>query len=994
MYLSVAVSYEERLALLDLFNATNGNQWYNSTEWGSSDACGWFGVTCAYSNVISLNLTNNNLLGALPSSISALSNLQTLDLSRNSISGFLPSAISQLTSLLKLNLYQNQLEGTLPAISLSYCDLRQNLFCYQTYGCPSPCLCSSKFCGRVPESEIAILQEFKNATNGQAWGNSWNGSRVCYDTWKGISCQCDPLCETASVSSISLSSSGLVGTIPSSLGSLNHLTTLNLANNNLSGTIPTQLVQLRFGVLDLSSNQLSGTIPSNINTCKAQYISLSRNKITGTLPAFSSFLRQLYLDYNYLTGSIPLSFSQISVQTIILKNNSLSGSIPPLTSGSLCSLDLSEQSPQFYGGCPQIDSFFCMPPTGFCDLGTYSFECSPSVCGSDVLVSICKGSVNHCTCYQKGWTKNPITNLCESTCGDGIIVDNEECDDNNTLSGDGCSEYCIIESGWKCHRKLVNSSILGGSCATDCGDGILIPPYEECDDGNPYSNDGCTRDCKIQPGWTCTEPGYPCYGDCGDGVLVFSEECDDGNNVTDDGCTDDCKVMTGWICSVPGRPCLEFCGDGKITGSEVCDDYNVIPNDGCDTSCRLINPGWQCPSINATGKLYKFGGTCKEICGDGAVVGRESCDDANLINYDGCSSNCSIEVQYWCPPSGGACSLLSSLGDSNENKLLSIVLPIFIISILIIILVVFIGFRWYKSKIAREMEKIPAELKWFFDKNRILSEANWQKHEMYWFKELVETDIDYQKMKFLLQNHCDGELIMPYIKIVQSIYNPTLMENFLGQRNVLINRIKNDPLLFQDQGIEEDQSKRWIKQLFLKKVERCSWNAGAQVAILPVVHGTSLEIAQKILSTGFANLSSLDNGWYGKGIYFSSSSLYCLPYLLNKKHGALIISFILPGNPYPVTEDPEGPDSLLGKALISKYQSHYIIVNLNGKLAPPDSPPYFDEIVISQESQIMPLYLLQLSKNISPLIQKFQRETLQNDTQTPHNKENQLIITQ
>jgi hypothetical protein len=35
---------------------------------------------------------------------------------------------------------------------------------------------------------------------------------------------------------------------------------------------------------------------------------------------------------------------------------------------------------------------------------------------------------------------------------------------------------------------------------------------------------------------------------------------------------------------------------------------------------------------------------------------------------------------------------------------------------------------------------------------------------------------------------------------------------------------------------------------------------------------------RKICGTGFANLSSLDDGFYGKGIYFTTYALYALPY--------------------------------------------------------------------------------------------------------------------
>ncbi len=46
------------------------------------------------------------------------------------------------------------------------------------------------------------------------------------------------------------------------------------------------------------------------------------------------------------------------------------------------------------------------------------------------------------------------------------------------------------------------------------------------------------------------------------------------------------------------------------------------------------------------------------------------------------------------------------------------------------------------------------------------------------------------------------------------------------------------------------------------------------VHIMRAWHGTSMEVAKKILTTGFANLAVLDDGWFGKGMYFSTSPEY------------------------------------------------------------------------------------------------------------------------
>ncbi len=98
-------------------------------------------------------------------------------------------------------------------------------------------------------------------------------------------------------------------------------------------------------------------------------------------------------------------------------------------------------------------------------------------------------------------------------CGDGIVEDNEECDDGNTTDDDGCSATCTNE---------VTTPI--------CGDGIL-QAGEECDDDNTTNGDGCSATCTNE----VTTPV------CGDGILQAGEACDDGNTTNGDGCDSTCN---------------------------------------------------------------------------------------------------------------------------------------------------------------------------------------------------------------------------------------------------------------------------------------------------------------------------------------------------------------------------------------------------------------------------------------------------------------------
>jgi len=120
---------------------------------------------------------------------------------------------------------------------------------------------------------------------------------------------------------------------------------------------------------------------------------------------------------------------------------------------------------------------------------------------------------------------NAAATTCTSTCGDGVVVANEECDngkDNSDTAYGGCTTKCK----W----------------GPFCGDGIVNGP-EECDagkkNGTQYGSDGCT--------FACTQPHF-----CGDGHLDADrgEECDfgDKNGVpsSETGqptCTTDCRLL-------------------------------------------------------------------------------------------------------------------------------------------------------------------------------------------------------------------------------------------------------------------------------------------------------------------------------------------------------------------------------------------------------------------------------------------------------------------
>ena len=102
-------------ALVALYNATDGDNWGNNTNWGSDmPLSGWHGVTTdSDGRVRRLYLQDNQLSGEVPSELGNLSNLEWLWLQRNQLSG-VPSELGSLSNLQTLWLSGNQLTGEIP----------------------------------------------------------------------------------------------------------------------------------------------------------------------------------------------------------------------------------------------------------------------------------------------------------------------------------------------------------------------------------------------------------------------------------------------------------------------------------------------------------------------------------------------------------------------------------------------------------------------------------------------------------------------------------------------------------------------------------------------------------------------------------------------------------------------------------------------------------------------------------------------------------------
>ena len=153
------------------------------------------------------------------------------------------------------------------------------------------------------------------------------------------------------------------------------------------------------------------------------------------------------------------------------------------------------------------------------------------------------------------------------------------------------------------HTQRVQQSVPSVSFLSLCSAVLVSVAGCESESANPCQSVSCSSagECVVvngQPSCNCDlgyspEPSLACVPICGDGLVVEQEECDDGGELDGDGCTEDCRIEPGWTCVGATSHCDVRCGDGMVIGDETCDDGNTSPLDGCSNQCQ-VEPGWNC----------------------------------------------------------------------------------------------------------------------------------------------------------------------------------------------------------------------------------------------------------------------------------------------------------------------------------------------------------------------------------------------------------------
>ncbi|KAL8508182.1 hypothetical protein ACS0TY_018675 [Phlomoides rotata] len=274
-----------------------------------------------------LSVNYNILSGEIPHSLGFLSKLQTLHLRGNNFSGELPTTLRNCRLLQQMDNGENKFTGNIPPwlgenhTSLAFLSLTRNMF----YGFIPPeigrltqiqllDLSHNNLTGKIPKcfDNFTALVDKNLTTTTRIFLPiaTWGYMDYALVQWKGRSTEYNRI--LGLLKFIDLSSNKLVGSIPESFSNLKGLISLNLSRNGLTGSIIPGIGEMEtLETLDLSSNQLSGKIPTGLAQLNSlAVLHLENNNLSGEIPKstqLQSFDASFYAGNDGLCGS-PLLF--------------------------------------------------------------------------------------------------------------------------------------------------------------------------------------------------------------------------------------------------------------------------------------------------------------------------------------------------------------------------------------------------------------------------------------------------------------------------------------------------------------------------------------------------------------------------------------------------------------------------------------------------------------------------------------------------------------
>ena len=203
-----------------------------------------------------------------------------------------------------------------------------------------------------------------------------------------------------------------------------------------------------------------------------------------------------------------------------------------------------------------------------------------------------------------------------------------------------------------------------------------------------------------------------------------------------------------------------------------------------------------------------------------------------------------------------------------------------------------------------------------------------------------------------------------------AISNHTLLTNFDNYRSTLQGKHRASGALFKKSdwiSLPQSEQRKVFLDWFLTSAGKFEWNNDpAKPKCVPMLQGTSKGAVWQICQQGFGVVATTDDGFYGRGVYFTSKLSYAANYAQQSGGDGkvFLLSLVNAGNTFPVIEHPEQPGSLLGQACRPGYQSHFTIVDspdhtqaFPTKYAVIDDATTADELVVFDHAQAVPVFV-------------------------------------
>lgn len=169
------------------------------------------------------------------------------------------------------------------------------------------------------------------------------------------------------------------------------------------------------------------------------------------------------------------------------------------------------------------------------------------------------------------------------------------------------------------------------------------------------------------------------------------------------------------------------------------------------------------------------------------------------------------------------------------------------------------------------VKSLPSDIAWSFLQYKDSLGVGWKKfyggssNSFYYYKDYDQDSKEWKKVLNIFNSYFYGKDFQ--VDGIRAIYNPTLLHSFINHWKLTESRFMNSRETFFKEDFSSSPQQQWILEQYQKLSKSCPWNEKLKVPIIPAIHGTDHSFAEKIGQTGFANLSALDDGFFGKGIH-------------------------------------------------------------------------------------------------------------------------------